>query len=102
MFKPTAPKGWDEPESHIIVGSDSTTRYVILKTDGKKQLHPVLNFASAKLLLTPDKSSIVDVKESELDNGDIPRGPTLGIPYAPDRLPSPSEASKRKRWAVCE
>ncbi|MFE1933811.1 type VII secretion protein EccB [Streptomyces sp. NPDC059474] len=102
MFKPTAPKGWDEPESHIIVGSDSTTRYVVLKTDGKKQLHPVLNFASAKLLLTPDKSSIVDVKESELDNGDIPRGPTLGIPYAPDRLPSASEAHKRKRWAVCE
>ncbi|MFF7653405.1 type VII secretion protein EccB [Streptomyces sp. NPDC007983] len=102
MFKPTAPKGWDEPESHIIVGSDSTTRYVILKTGGKKQLHPVLNFASAKLLLTPDKSSIVDVKESELDDGHIPRGPTLGIPYAPDRMPSESEARKRKRWAVCE
>ncbi|CAM5546858.1 hypothetical protein SANTM175S_06198 [Streptomyces antimycoticus] len=46
MIRPTAPKGWDNTASHIIVGSDSTTRYVILKTGGKKQLHPVLNLAS--------------------------------------------------------
>ncbi|MEU1910181.1 type VII secretion protein EccB [Streptomyces hygroscopicus] len=102
MFKPVAPKGWDDPESHVIVGSDSTTRYVILKTDGKAQLHPVLNLASAKLLLDPDKSSIIKVKESELDDGHIPRGPTIGIPYAPDRIPSADEAKKRMTWAVCE
>ncbi|MBL1102355.1 type VII secretion protein EccB [Streptomyces coffeae] len=102
MFKPVAPKGWDDVASHVVVGSDSTTRYVVLKTDGKVQLHPVLNFASAKLLLDPDKSSIVKVKESELDNGHIPRGPTIGIPYAPDRLPSAEEAKKQMEWAVCE
>ncbi|MEU7167912.1 type VII secretion protein EccB [Streptomyces morookaense] len=102
MFRPTAPKGWDDPEAHVIVGSDSTTRYVVLKTDGKKQLHPVLNFASAKLLLTPDKSTVIKVKESELDNGHIPRGPTLGIPYAPDRMPAAPEAGRKKQWAVCE
>ncbi|KJY41212.1 type VII secretion protein EccB [Streptomyces sp. NRRL B-1568] len=102
MFKPTAPKGWDEAEAHVIVGSDSTTRYVVLVTDGKKQLHPVLNFASAKLLLKPDKSTIIKVKESELDSGRISRGPTLGIPYAPDRMPSAGEAGKKKQWAVCE
>ncbi|MEV5510493.1 type VII secretion protein EccB [Streptomyces orinoci] len=102
MFKPTAPKGWDDVAAHVIVGSDSTTRYVVLETDGKKQLHPVLNFASAKLLLTPDKSSVIKVKESELDNGHIPRGPTIGIPYAPDRMPGAGEAGKQKQWAVCE
>ncbi|MBT2385227.1 type VII secretion protein EccB [Streptomyces sp. ISL-11] len=101
MFKPTAPKGWDDVAAHVIVGSESTTRYVVLVTDGKKQLHPVLNFASAKLLLTPDKSTVLKVKESELDNGHIPRGPTVGIPYAPDRLPGAGEASKQKQWAVC-
>ncbi|WP_431774743.1 type VII secretion protein EccB [Streptomyces cucumeris] len=101
MFKPVAPKGWDDVAAHVVVGSDSTTRYVVLKTDGKVQLHPVLNFASAKLLLDPDKSSIVKVKESELDNGHIPRGPTIGIPYAPDRLPPADEAMKQKEWAVC-
>ncbi|TVL94411.1 type VII secretion protein EccB [Streptomyces sp. SAJ15] len=102
MFKPPAPKGWDEPEAHVIVGSSSTTRYVVLKTDGKKQLHPVLNLASAKLLLSPGKSSIIKVKESVLDSGDIPRGPTLGIPFAPDRMPSADDARKQKHWAVCE
>lgn len=104
MFKPVAPKGWDDVASHVIVGSDSTTRYVVLKTDGKVQLHPVLNFASAKLLLEPGKSSstILKVKESELDNGHIPRGPTIGIPYAPDRMPTSDEAKKQKAWAVCE
>lgn len=102
MFKPAAPKGWDDVAAHVIVGSNSTTRYVVLKTDGKKQLHPVLNFASAKLLLNSDKSSVIKVKESELDNGHIPRGPTLGIPYAPDRMPGSDEAGKKKQWAVCE
>ncbi|MEV4441943.1 type VII secretion protein EccB [Streptomyces sp. NPDC049577] len=102
MFRPTAPKGWDDPASHVIVGSDSTTRYVVLITDGRKQLHPVLNLASAKLLLTPDKSGIIKVKEAELDNGHIPRGPTIGIPFAPDRMPAAAEAGKKKQWAVCE
>ncbi|MFC0598608.1 type VII secretion protein EccB [Streptomyces palmae] len=102
MIDPTAPKGWDEPGAHVIVGSASTTRYVVLVTDGKKQLHPVLNLASAKLLLEPSKSSVVTVKESAIDNGDIPRGPTVGIPYAPDRMPSAEEAGKKKKWAVCE
>ncbi|MCQ8768587.1 type VII secretion protein EccB [Streptomyces telluris] len=102
MFRPTAPKGWDDEAAHVIVGSESTTRYVVLTTDKKKQLHPVLNFASAKLLLTPEKSSVIKVKEAELDNGRIPRGPTLGIPYAPDRMPGPGEAGKQKHWAVCE
>ncbi|MEW2079013.1 type VII secretion protein EccB [Streptomyces sp. NPDC012403] len=102
LFSPTAPKGWDEPGAHVIVASDSTTRYVVLKTDGKKQLHPVLNMASAKLLLDPDKDSVITVKEKVLDSGEPPHGATIGIPYAPDRLPSPEEAEAAKRWAVCE
>jgi len=102
MIKPTAPKGWDATAAHIIVGNESTSRYVILSTDGKKQLHPVLNLASAKLVLESGKSDIIRVKDSQLDNGDIPRGPTIGIPYAPDRMPSSDEAVEQKRWAVCE
>ncbi|WP_055556856.1 type VII secretion protein EccB [Streptomyces sp. NBRC 110028] len=102
MIKPTAPKGWDDTAAHIIVGNESTSRYVILSTGGKKQLHPVLNLASAKLVLESGKSGIVRVKDSQLDNGDIPRGPTIGIPYAPDRMPASDEAVKQKRWVVCE
>ncbi|WP_406391727.1 type VII secretion protein EccB [Streptomyces sp. NBC_00887] len=102
MFKPVAPQKWDTPYENVIIASKSTTRYVVLKTDGKTQLHPVLNMSSAKLLLAPDKGTVINVDESVLDSGKIPHGATLGIPYAPDRLPDKSEAGSMKRWAVCE
>ncbi|MEV8408034.1 type VII secretion protein EccB [Streptomyces niveus] len=102
MFKPVAPKQWDTPGENVIIASKSTTRYVVLDTKGKIQLHPVLNMSSAKLLLDPDKGKVINVDESVLDNGKIPHGATLGIPYAPDRLPDAKEAGAAKRWAVCE
>ncbi|MFF0742072.1 type VII secretion protein EccB [Streptomyces sp. NPDC004111] len=102
MFKPVAPKEWDKPGENVIIASKSTTRYVVLKTGGKTQLHPVLNMSSARLLLDPDKGKVVNVDESVLDSGKIPHGATLGIPYGPDRLPDPKEAGASKRWAVCE
>ncbi|MEU7061235.1 type VII secretion protein EccB [Streptomyces sp. NPDC046197] len=102
MFRPTAPQGWDTPNDKVIIASKSTTRYVVLKTDGKVQLHPVLNMASAKLLLDPGQGEVVTVAESVLDSGKIPHGVTIGIPYAPDRLPSDQEAGAAKQWAVCE
>ncbi|MFF8833542.1 type VII secretion protein EccB [Streptomyces sp. NPDC015131] len=102
MFKPVAPKKWDTPGENVIIASKSTTRYVVLKTGDKVQLHPVLNMSSAKLLLNPDKGKVINVDESVLDSGKIPHGATLGIPYAPDRLPDGKEAGAAKRWAVCE
>jgi type VII secretion protein EccB len=102
VFKPKAPPEWDTPGEHVIVASDSTTRYVVLKTGKQKQLHPVLNMASARLLLDPDKSSVITVDEKILDSGKPPHGATIGIPYAPDRLPTPDVAETAKRWAVCE
>ncbi|GHH88037.1 type VII secretion protein EccB [Streptomyces sulfonofaciens] len=102
MLKPTAPQGWDTPGEKVIIASKSTTRYVVLETDHKVQLHPVLNMASAKLLLDADKGQVINVDESVLDSGRLPHGATIGIPYAPDRLPDPDEAAAAKRWAVCQ
>ncbi|MDV9188382.1 type VII secretion protein EccB [Streptomyces sp. SR27] len=106
MFSPQAPKGWDTPGTRVIVGKQSTTRYVVLQTgkgeDAKTLLHPVLNLASARLLLNPDQFQVVQVADKKLDEGKPPRGPILGIPYAPDRLPTAEDAGKAKRWAVCE
>ncbi|MFF5919010.1 type VII secretion protein EccB [Streptomyces flavochromogenes] len=108
MFSPQAPKGWDTPGTRVIVGKQSTSRYVVLETgkgkDAKKLLHPVLNLASARLLLDPEQFQVVQVADKTLDQGKgtPPRGPILGIPYAPDRLPTAEEAGKPKRWAVCE
>ncbi|MGW8397579.1 type VII secretion protein EccB [Streptomyces lydicus] len=105
IIKPVAPQGWDTVGANVLVGDESTTRYVVLPntdSDGHKQklLHPVLNLASARLLLDPDKFNVLKVKESELD-GKLPHGPAVGIPYAPDRLPNAKTADKPKVWAVC-
>ncbi len=86
MFKPTAPPGWDEPGTRVVVGKQSTTRYVVLETDGVTRLHPVLNLASARLLMKDAGYRVVQVSDKVLDSGELPRGPILGIPYAPDRL----------------
>ncbi|MFE7314822.1 type VII secretion protein EccB [Streptomyces sp. NPDC057555] len=105
IFKPVAPQGWDKVGANVLVGDESTTRYVVLPSkdaNGKTQnlLHPVLNLASAKLLLDPKKFQVVKVKESELD-GKLAHGPAVGIPYAPDRLPAANKVDKPKTWAVC-
>lgn len=104
---PSAPPGWDNPGEYIIVDSDSTTRYVVLKEKGKdgkkvKQLHPVLNFASAKLVLDKGKGEVIEVAGEDIDASGIARGATIGIPYAPDRLPTKEDAETPKEWAVCE
>ncbi|THA59774.1 type VII secretion protein EccB [Streptomyces sp. A0958] len=106
MFRPVAPQGWDSPGTKVIVGKTSTTRYVVLTTGSgahrRTRLHPVLNLASARLLLNPDDYGVVQVADDVLDAGRPPRGPVLGIPYAPDRLPGKEDAGTPKRWAVCE
>ncbi|UGY93904.1 type VII secretion protein EccB [Streptomyces gobiensis] len=110
LLKPAAPQGWANPGEKVIVGDKSTTRYVVLHSkekdksgNQKKLLHPVLNLASARLLLDPSKFEVIKVKESILDGaGAPPQGPTIGIPYAPDRLPSPKDAGTKKTWALCE
>ncbi|WP_367045283.1 type VII secretion protein EccB [Streptomyces sp. Je 1-332] len=102
MFQPKAPAQWDEPGTRVIVGKQSTTRYVVLKTGKKSRLHPVLNLASARLMMKGADYKVIQVSDDILDAGVPPRGPILGIPYAPDRLPSSDEAGAAKRWAVCE
>jgi len=103
LIRPGAPQGWDTPGAKVLVGSESTTRYVVLDTPGgRPQLHPVLNLASARLLLDPQEFGVVKIDESVLDDGRIPHGPTLGIPYAPDRLPDAADAGTPKLWSVCE
>ncbi|MFJ5521273.1 type VII secretion protein EccB [Streptomyces griseoluteus] len=102
MFQPTAPSGWDEPGTRVIVGKQSTTRYVVLKTGRATRLHPVLNLASARLLMNDAGYQVIQVSDKILDSGKLSRGPILGIPYAPDRLPAADDAGTAKRWAVCE
>ncbi|MFI9275895.1 type VII secretion protein EccB [Kitasatospora sp. NPDC052896] len=101
IFRPGAPPGWATVGGNVLVGSRSTTRYVVLETDGVRELRPVLNLASARLLLDPARFRVLKVDERVLDGPTLPHGPAIGIPYAPDRLPEPPVAAEPKVWAVC-
>ena len=96
LIKPSAPLNWQKADA-VIVGAQSTTRYVVL--DGV--LHPVLNIASARLLLGVG-STVVTVDDSVLDSGKVPHGALVGIPYAPDSLPTAKDAGTAKDWAYCD
>ncbi|MFD0279577.1 type VII secretion protein EccB [Kitasatospora sp. NPDC127111] len=101
VFKPGAPVGWDDGKN-VIQGKQSTTRYVVLPDpDGKtKRLHQVLNMASARLVLPAD-AKVVVVADEVLDK--YPNhGPAIGIPYAPDKLPTKDNVSKAMKWSVCD
>jgi type VII secretion protein EccB len=95
LIKPGTPPGWKD-KSSLIVGRDSASRYVYL--DGK--LHPVLNIASGRLLLDPGKFKVNMVPEKQLNS--VNHGAPLGIPNAPDRLPTAKDVKAPKAWTVCE
>ena len=101
VIKPSAPPNWDDGKS-IIQGKDSTTRYVVLEDPQthEKVLHQVLNMSSARLLL-PVGAKVKTVDDKVLDAYKN-HGATIGIPYAPDRLPSGEDAGAAKKWSVCD
>jgi type VII secretion protein EccB len=96
MIKPSAPLHWDTANA-VIVDKETTTRYVMID----HKLHPVLNIASARLLL-PVGSTVEEVDDKVLNSGKVPHAPTVGIPYAPDSLPTSTDAGTAKAWADCE
>jgi type VII secretion protein EccB len=96
MLRPSAPKGWDKANA-VIVDKQTTTRYVML--DGV--LHPVLNMSSARLLLSSG-SGVEYIDDAALNSPSVTRGATVGIPYAPDSLPSAQDAAAVKTWAACD
>ncbi|WP_042435812.1 type VII secretion protein EccB [Streptacidiphilus anmyonensis] len=96
MLRPSAPKGWDQAND-VIVDKQTTTRYVMLGG----VLHPVLNMSSARLLLSVN-SGVEYIDDSALNSPSVARGATVGIPYAPDSLPTAADAGAAKTWAACD
>lgn len=92
VLRPGNSTVWQESGA-LIVDDDTAARYVYL--DGV--LHPILNYASAKLLLG-EGLHVVTVSSSSLDPA--VRGPMLGIPMAPDSLPDSSRIVG-SAWSVC-
>ncbi|MEH0981508.1 type VII secretion protein EccB [Micromonospora sp. CPCC 205556] len=78
----------------VIVEKESGARFVY--RDDK--LHPVLNYASALLIVGADSARTVLVSRRSIEG--VPRGLPLGIADAPDSLPAPGRLSTAP-WTVC-
>lgn len=90
LIKPAGSVG----DSKIIVSKESGGLYVMIDDT----LHPVLNVASARLIVgTPEKPK--SVAESKLAG--YKRGPLVGIPGAPQSLPGPADPD-HSYWTVCD
>jgi type VII secretion protein EccB len=78
----------------IVMGKRSGALYVRVG----ETLHPVLNLASARLIVRTNADPL-PIPESELGDGN--RGPLLGIPGAPQFVGMPL-AEDELRWTVCD
>lgn len=92
VLRPGGSTAWQRPGA-FIVASETGTRYVLLGG----LLHPVLNYSSAKLLLG-NQLHVVTASARSLESA--PRGPTIGIPLAPDSLPDAAHIVGTS-WSVC-
>jgi type VII secretion protein EccB len=78
----------------LVIERETHARYVFVND----RLHPVLNYASARLIV--GQAEPVERAMSQRALRDEPRGPMLGIPGAPDGLPQP-DALVNLPWRLC-
>jgi len=92
VIRPGGKDTWRSGDA-VIVEKETGTRYVY--REGK--LHPMANYTSA-LLLLGNASKPLSVSRNSLVG--VARGPRLGIPDAPDDLPSPDRILGAP-WTLC-
>ncbi len=86
-----AAAGWRKPGT-LIVERETGNRYLL----SAGRLRPVINYASARLLLR-DQMTVAMTSAASLAG--LPRGGPVGLPDAPDTLP-PANAGDQP-WLVC-
>ncbi|MFJ2027432.1 type VII secretion protein EccB [Streptomyces sp. NPDC087897] len=94
LLRPGGNETWRKGE-HLVVNRETGARYLWTGTDGV--LHPVLNYASARLIGGAQLKA-VDVSSASLR--DVPVGSPAGIPGAPDTLPAPGRLDAGA-WHMC-
>jgi len=94
-LKPGGNKAFREPGA-LIVEKETGARYVFI--DG--ELKPVLNFASAKLILG-NELRVVTASRNSLKG--VPHGLPVGIESAPDFLPDAAKLTspQSRDWQIC-
>ncbi|MBL1075172.1 type VII secretion protein EccB [Nocardia sp. 2] len=88
-------------DATIVVGKESGALYVVVTDeddDTKQTLHPVLNLASARLIVDSNENP-KSVKDNKLNS--LPRGAIVGIPGAPAALPGTGQG-ERADWTLCD
>lgn len=93
LISPSIPEDWDQ--QRVVITASSGERFLAL--DGV--LYPVINTASARLLLPSETGFNVEVVPDEVVDA-APRGSTIGIVGAPDDLPRP-ESLHQSGWTAC-
>jgi type VII secretion protein EccB len=91
VVSPGGASTWRKPGT-LVIDKQTGTRYVY----ASGQLRPVLNYASARLLLGA-KLTVASVASKSLKN--VPRGGPVGIVGAPDALPGPKP--EKAPWLAC-
>ncbi|MFE4450886.1 type VII secretion protein EccB [Streptomyces sp. NPDC056796] len=94
LLRPGGNDGWRDGK-HLVVNRETGARYLWTGTDGV--LHPVRNYASARLIGGSDLATS-DVATASL--GGVPVGAPAGIPGAPDAVPGPGELDDGA-WHMC-
>ncbi|MEV4759979.1 type VII secretion protein EccB [Micromonospora sp. NPDC049559] len=92
LLHPGGATKWRTP-GVLVVEKETGTRYVYVGG----ALRPVLNYASARLLLGKEPT-VVSVSRQSLR--DVPRGQPVGIVGAPDTLPRAGTVTNQV-WTVC-
>ncbi|WP_159501984.1 type VII secretion protein EccB [Microbacterium sp. 18062] len=92
LIRPGLPEGWDNGK--LIVVTDTGARFIT--QDGV--LHPVINTASARLLLPASDFQVISTDQANLDG--VSLGTTLGIVGAPDDLPA-ADRLQNAGWSAC-
>jgi type VII secretion protein EccB len=82
--------------SVLFVEKGSGAQYVYLDSD--KKLHPVLNYTSGLLVANATEPKVVNASRERL--AEVPLGDPLGIPDAPNSLPTGDDLLPA-RWTIC-
>jgi type VII secretion protein EccB len=93
LVNPGLPAGWEN--NRLILASDTGARYVSIDS----VLHPVINTASARLIIEAAEYKVITTKQATLDGLEI--GATIGILGAPDSLPKPDQLVN-DGWSACQ
>lgn len=94
LLRPGGNETWRKGEN-LVVNRETGARYLWTGTDGV--LHPVRNYASARLIGGAQLKA-VDVSTASLR--DVPVGSPAGIPGAPDTLPGSGQLDSGA-WHMC-